>query len=279
MKRFDLSCFPFVGIGIEYVKYGKNLLNPDQKGKDFFNSLKSGRLDYLDYIECQPTHFTLIPEFYNISKKIPVLLHVSQLSLGSINIALDQNILRLTKNIADHIQTPWFAEHISWTRFDGGDTYHFFLPFLDDEVAETVIKNAQYTQKYIGIPLLLENAPRTFSVDVGGPSEKEFIEKIVENSNTGFLLDLESALKTADSLKYDKWEYILSLPLERLVEIHVGNVNNQWEIIEYILKHYSVRAVTLDHNFVYMPRNQQLQITEQIRQYMKGIPRRSVSIN
>jgi hypothetical protein len=42
---------------------------PDLKGKNFFNSIKSGRLDYLDYIECQPTHFTIVPEFYNISRK------------------------------------------------------------------------------------------------------------------------------------------------------------------------------------------------------------------
>jgi SagB-type dehydrogenase family enzyme len=139
------------------------------------------------------------------------------------------------------------SEHISWNRFRGGDTRHSVLPFLGDDVSDTIVSNALELQHLTGLPVLLENAPRTFVLTLPDEvPEGDFIAAILERSGAGFLLDLESARATADALEQDLLTYLHALPLHRTVEIHLRDPFADRDLLLSILDIAPVRAITLN---------------------------------
>lgn len=246
MQNFDSSRFPEAGVGLEYhlphgAGAGSAGLDPT------IERILDEGLPYFDYLEFQPTHCILQPRLNELGGRVPVLLHSSSLSLGSVGIEMDREFLRMTRRLCDRTSSPWLAEHISWSRFQGGDTQHFILPSLAREVADTVVANAIELQAFTRTPLVLENAPRLFSMDIGQElSEGGFICSVVERSDSGFLLDLDSAISTARALGYDLRDYLRSLPLQRLIEVHIGDPRRDWDILRQLLQCAPLKAVTIE---------------------------------
>jgi SagB-type dehydrogenase family enzyme len=199
-----------------------------------------------DYLEVQPPHIILDPGLLDSINGTRALLHVSHLSLGSIGIPMDHEYLRLTCRLLRRTQSPWISEHISWNRFPGGDTRHFVLPFLGEEVLEAIIANALELRRLTGLPVLLENAPRTLILDLPGDApEAEFVRAVLERSGAGFVLDVESARATAETRGQDLWAYLRELPLHRTVEIHLGDPVTDRNLLLSIIDIAPVRAITL----------------------------------
>jgi SagB-type dehydrogenase family enzyme len=145
-------------------------------------------------------------------------------------------------------RTPWFAEHISLSHFPGGDTRHFFLPYLDASIAADVIRNATQLQAFMEVPMLLENAPRLFDASSAPINEGKFIADIVNACHCGYLLDLSSARKTCNCLGYSIDEYIATMPLDVLTELHVGNIETESQTAIDLIRNYPIKAVTLEAN-------------------------------
>ncbi|MGH9583002.1 MAG: multinuclear nonheme iron-dependent oxidase [Bryobacteraceae bacterium] len=232
---FDANEIPPLGVGLEY-----------RVAPEFRRRGPLGIPSLFDYLEMQPPHVILDPGLLDSLNGTRALLHVSNLSLGSIGIPMDAEFLRLTCKLLRRTGSPWVSEHISWNRFRGGDTKHFVLPFLGEEVLETIVCNAVELRKLTGLPVLLENAPRTLVVDLPGDApEGDFIRSILERADAGFLLDLESARATAEARGQDLWTYLRALPLRRTVEIHADDPAADREFLLSILDIAPVRAITL----------------------------------
>lgn len=249
MAMFDASQFPEAGVGLEYhlprhTPQGE--LSEEGLDPTVERILAEG-LPHFDYVEFQPTHCILEPRLLELGAQVPSLLHSSSLSLGSVGIAMDREFLHMTRRLCEKTRSPWLAEHISWSRFQGGDTQHFILPTLAQEVADTVVANAIELRDLTATLLVLENAPRLFSLhDAQEQSEGAFISKVVERSDSGFLLDLDSAIATARTLGYDLNTYLRSLPLDRLIEIHTGHPRRDWDILRHLFDSSPVKAITLE---------------------------------
>ncbi|MCU1750533.1 DUF692 family multinuclear iron-containing protein [Pseudomonas sp. 6D_7.1_Bac1] len=249
MTMFDASQFPEAGVGLEYhLPRHCPIDDPSGDGVDqTLERILAEGLPYFDYVEFQPTHCILEPRLLELAARVPSLLHSSSLSLGSVGIAMDREFLHMTRRLCEKTRSPWLAEHISWSRFHGGDTQHFILPTLAQEVADTVVANAIELRELTATLLVLENAPRLFSLhDAHEQSEGEFISRVVERSGAGFLLDLDSAITTARTLGYDLNDYLGSLPLDRLIEIHIGDPRRDWDILRQLLASSPVKAITLE---------------------------------
>lgn len=232
---FDAADIQPLGVGLEYQ------VTPEFR--------REGPLripSVFDYLEVQPPHTIFDPGLLDSLNGTRALLHVSNLSLGSIGIPMDPEFLRLTCRLLRRTGSPWISEHISWNRFSGGDTGHFVLPFLGEELLETIVGNALELRQVTGLPVVLENAPRTLVVDLHGDApEGDFIRDVLERADAGFLLDLESARATAETRGLDLWTYLRELPLRRIVEIHADDPVAEREILLSILDIARVRAITL----------------------------------
>jgi SagB-type dehydrogenase domain len=249
MGMFDASSYPEAGVGLEYHLPRRRA--QDDRSEDGLDPtverILAEGLPHFDYVEFQPTHCILQPRLLDVSARVPSLLHSSSLSLGSVGIAMDREFLNMTRRLCDKTRSPWLAEHISWSRFHGGDTQHFILPTLAQEVADTVVANAIELRELTATLLVLENAPRLFSLPGGEElPEGEFISSVVERSGAGFLLDLDSAMATARTQGYDLNDYLRSLPLDRLIEVHTGHPQRDWEILRQLFASSPVKAITLE---------------------------------
>lgn len=259
MTMFDASRFPEAGVGLEYHLPRHRVA--DHAVDPALERILAEGLPYFDYLEFQPTHSILEPRLLEVGEQTPSLLHSSSLSLGSVGIAMDREFLQITRRLCDRTRSPWLAEHISWSRFHGGDTQHFILPTLAAEVADTVVANALELQALTATPLVLENAPRLFSLaDSPEQSEGEFISSVVQRSGAGFLLDLDSAIATAKALGYDLKDYLRSLPLDRLIEIHTGHPRRDWDLLAQLFAVSPVRAVTLEWDIADRADDAQLEV-------------------
>ncbi|PZW54646.1 SagB-type dehydrogenase family enzyme [Pseudomonas sp. URMO17WK12:I6] len=249
MGMFDASSYPEAGVGLEYHLPRRRA--QDDRSEDGLDPtverILAEGLPHFDYVEFQPTHCILQPRLLDVSARVPSLLHSSSLSLGSVGIAMDREFLNMTRRLCDKTRSPWLAEHISWSRFHGGDTQHFILPTLAQEVADTVVANAIELRELTATLLVLENAPRLFSLPGGEElPEGEFISSVVERSGAGFLLDLDSAMATARTQGYDLNDYLRSLPLDRLIEVHTGHPQRDWDILRQLFASSPVKAITLE---------------------------------
>lgn len=249
MGMFDASSYPEGGVGLEY-HLPRHSLQDDRSENGLDQTVErilAEGLPHFDYVEFQPTHCILQPRLLDVSAQVPSLLHSSSLSLGSVGIAMDREFLRMTRRLCEKTRSPWLAEHISWSRFHGGDTQHFILPTLAQEVADTVVANAIELRELTATLLVLENAPRLFSLPgAQEQSEGEFISSVVARSGSGFLLDLDSAIATARTQGYDLNDYLRSLPLDRLIEIHTGHPRRDWDILRELFASSPVKAITLE---------------------------------
>ena len=95
-------------------------------------------------------------------------------------------------------------------------------------------------------------------------SEAEFVRAVVEEADAGLLLDLENVHANARNHGYDPIDYLESLPLERVVEVHLaGGVvhggqyvdshtrpvpEESWALLEWLAPRTPVRAVIIERD-------------------------------
>ena len=190
----------------------------------------------LDAVECIPEDVAGPVGFHDyglIRQAVPVLLHGIGLSLGSAD-GLDPERVEHVARAVEVVRPPWFSEHIAWTRAGGVDLGHLApLPFCRQAV-DAVARNVETLRRAIpGVPILLENIAYTLAMPGSTMSEAAFVRQVVEAAGTHLLLDLENVHANAANHGYDPHDYLESLPLERVVEVHLaGGVVRDGEYLD-----------------------------------------------
>lgn len=165
--------------------------------------------------------------FEEIRRDYTIIPHGVCMSLGSTD-PLDMNHLRTLKQFLDHIKAPWMSDHLCFTMVDHTNLNDLIpIPFTE-ESAQNVIKRLRIIQDTLERPFLFENVTRYMTISDREMSETEFITKISEESNCGILLDLTNVQLNSQFHKFDPYEFLRALPLERVGQIHLAG----WEAVE-----------------------------------------------
>lgn len=103
---------------------------------------------------------------------------------------------------------------------------HRFAQGLKQEMLARFLNSIAIVKKATGLPLVLENFPyyswwRHYKLG----SEPSFITEVCEAGDCGFLLDIAHARCSAWNFGIPVERYLESLPLSRLVEIHLAGVS------------------------------------------------------
>lgn len=155
------------------------------------------------------------------SEGIPLLSHSVSLSLGSID-ELDGKLLQQLRWFAGHFNTAWVSDHLSFSSVNGQYSYDLFpLPFSRNS-ARYVADRILAAQEKIGRPLIIENIPYYVDSPEGDLREAEFISTVAEFADCCILLDLNNILVNSINHKFDAQRFVQSLPLERVVQIHMA---------------------------------------------------------
>jgi uncharacterized protein (UPF0276 family) len=170
-------------------------------------------------------------------------------------------MLRLT-------QARWFSTHISllppgWLWLSQRFNIHLPLPPVKTLLAGFLKNVERLKREQPGIPLLLENMP----VEPNGVDKSlkspAVIREVLERTDCGFLLDLPHARIAAEAFCMETTEYLLQLPLDRVVEIHTsgpgrgkdGALMDQhcrmqpedYQLLRWAMAHTPAQLVTLEY--------------------------------
>jgi uncharacterized protein len=232
----------------------------------------------VDFVEIPFELLQYDPSVVEISSLRPIVLHCASLSLAGSVAPSDRTVSDLQRWI-ERTETPWVGEHLSFILAERGAAGHLdehapgepfnlgytACPPLSRETADLVLGALDRAERRLHTPLLLENPPVYFVPPGSTLSPVELTRIICERSPVGLLLDLSHFLITARNLGLDAREALSSLPLERVVEVHVSGFDVQvgahWdnhattapdavlELLPIVLARASVRAITLEYNW------------------------------
>lgn len=162
--------------------------------------------------------------FEEIRKHYKVIGHGVCMSIGSTD-PLDLEYLKNLRRFLDHIGSPWTSDHLCFTMVDHTNLNDLIpLPFTREAV-DNIVSRVKIVQDVLERPFLLENVTRYVTVSDREMSESQFINAVLEESGCGLLLDVTNAYLNAQFHGNDALEFIKSLPLERVGQMHLAG----WE--------------------------------------------------
>lgn len=165
--------------------------------------------------------------------------------------------------VAHAMKSPWYADHLFFGFEASAYMWSSPLQFSKAEM-ERVAGRAAALQDRLKMPLLHENAFYYAPFPGSEMQEAEFIAGIVEKAQTYLLLDLHNIYSNSVNFEgYDAWKFLKTIPLDRVVEIHIAggeriedwyhdfhnhNVPEPvWEMLAYVLpRAQQLKAVTLE---------------------------------
>ena len=198
-----------------------------------------------------------------LAERYAVVCHGVDMSVGTAG-PLDESSLRRKAEVIAEARAAWFSDHLCFTKAHGIDIGQLTpLPFSDDSI-EIVTRNIRTIKKIIHVPFLMENISYYFTIPGSTMSEAEFISRVVEAADCGLLLDLTNVHTNAINHGYDPFEFLRSLPLERVVEVHVAGglwmdhvlIDSHssavpeavWELLRFVLPRSPLKGVVLERD-------------------------------
>jgi len=156
-----------------------------------------------------------------IRERYPVVQHGVGMGIGSAD-AIDRDYLRRLRDLCSRTRTPWFSDHLCWTRSDGVQLHDLLpLPYTE-EVIRFVAARADQVQDFVGVPFALENLSSYVGFAGSRMPEWEFFRAVVEEADCRMLLDVNNVYVSAKNHGFDPYDYLRAIPYERVVQVHVA---------------------------------------------------------
>lgn len=156
-----------------------------------------------------------------IRSRYPIIGHGVCMSLGSTD-PLDMEYLRNLRAFLDEIDSPWTSDHLCYTMIDHTNLNELIPVPFTQEAVDNIASRLKVIQDTLERPFLVENVTRYITVSDREMSELEFICKVLEEGDCGLLLDVTNVHLNAEYHGYDAYEFISSLPLERIGQMHLA---------------------------------------------------------
>lgn len=167
-----------------------------------------------------------------IKERYPLVMHGVSLSIGTVD-PLNSEYLKKLKSLIDFTQPAWISDHLCWTGVAHRNTHDLLPVPYTEEALEHIIGRIKQVQDYLERPIALENPSTYLEFKASHMPEAEFIARMVEESGCNLLLDVNNVYVTCYNHRLDAKAYIDTLPLDRLIQIHLsGHSNHGTHIID-----------------------------------------------
>ena len=220
-------------------------------------------IDFLEIISehyLNPTGFES-RELMELGERFRLIPHGLSLSPGSAE-PIREDYVRAVAGLVGRVQAPWWSDHLAMTRLGRIDIGHLAPIPLTWEMLEMVCANIQQARAAISAPFIIENIAYTVRIPKEEMSEAEFLSRVLERTDSGLLLDLMNLHANSVNHHYDAYEFLDSVPLERVVQVHIigGHYHNGvlidshsrrtpdpvWQLLEYVAARTEIKAVLIE---------------------------------
>ncbi|WP_300367772.1 DUF692 domain-containing protein [Hydrogenimonas sp.] len=181
--------------------------------------------DRIDFLEIVPENLMHMnrrerKRFERIRDRFPVIAHGLSLSLGDTsNIDIDH--LHRLKDFLDAWDIDVYSEHLSFTSFDGVQSYELLPLPMTDTMVDAVVAKIDRVQEILGRPLIIEN-PTYYTVLESTMDEPAFIGEILKRSGAKLLLDINNLFVNGHNHRFDVMAFLDAVDMERVAYCHVA---------------------------------------------------------
>lgn len=156
-----------------------------------------------------------------IGEHYPLVMHGVSLSIGGPH-ELDRDYLRQLKHLAERVQPAWVSDHLCWSRGNAHQLHDLLpLPYTEESL-QHVAARVRQVQDVIERPLVLENVSSYLRCADDQFSEWQFLAALSDLSGCELLLDVNNVYVSARNHSFDAWEFISSLPKQRVRQLHLA---------------------------------------------------------
>jgi uncharacterized protein (UPF0276 family) len=223
----------------------------------------ANRIDFLEFISDQFLYAPAekVDRLTALLERFPLIPHGVGLSIGTAE-KLDGDYLRRLAALADRVDAPWLSDHLSFTKVPETDVDQLTPLWFTKESLAAVCRNLRQLKTVIDRPFLLENITYYFTLPENDMTEAQFITRVLEDTDTGLLLDVNNVWVNSVNHRFDPYEFLDAIPLERTVQIHLAGgkqvrdmvvdthstpVTEQvWDLLAYVLDRVPVKAILLE---------------------------------
>lgn len=157
-----------------------------------------------------------------VNDKYDLSFHCVGLSIGSFD-GVDKDHLRDVKKLLDQFKPILFSDHLSWSGSKKIGHSNDLLPLpLTKEAFEVFKNNVDEVQQFCGRKILIENPSAYLEFENKELGEVEFLNKLVEQTKCGLLLDINNIFVGAKNFKFDAKKYLDEINFNAVGEIHLA---------------------------------------------------------
>jgi uncharacterized protein (UPF0276 family) len=154
-----------------------------------------------------------------------VIQHGVSLSIGAPE-PPDREYLHKLKQLVRRVKPAWVSDHLCWCGVPGANL-HDLLPLPHTEEAiRRVVERAAMVQDFLEVRFALENTSSYMAYTASTMPEWEFVSEIVERADIGLMFDVNNVYVSAYNHGFDPYEYLRSIPHERVVQVHLAGHTN-----------------------------------------------------
>jgi uncharacterized protein (UPF0276 family) len=180
----------------------------------------------LDLLEVSPENYIQRGGYHAeslafLAARYPVLSHGLTMSIGGVD-RLDMTYLRELRAFIAGVGSPWHSDHLCFGSVDG-KVLHDLLPIgFTRKVATRIADRVRAVEDAIGVPFALENISYYMHAGEKEMPEAEFIATVCNEADCGLMLDVNNAFVNATNFGFDVDAWMRTVPLERVVQIHMA---------------------------------------------------------
>lgn len=193
---------------------------------EFLEEVLDGPALDVAFFEVSPENYMRRGGWYpaaleRIAERYPIVSHGLTASFGAID-PPEASYLDELEAETRRLRTPWHSDHLCFSSARGRVLHELMpLKFCRENVTR-VADHVRAMRDRLGLPIAIENITWYAHPGRREMPEAEFISAVLEQSGAGLLLDVNNAWVNAQNHGFDAREFILALPLDRVVEIHVA---------------------------------------------------------
>ncbi|MBX3227002.1 MAG: DUF692 domain-containing protein [Labilithrix sp.] len=184
----------------------------------------------VSFVEVSPENYMGRGGYYDealerVKEVWPIVTHGLTMSVGGTDPLRGDYLAGLRAFIA-RVGSPWHSDHLCFSSAEGV-ILHDLLPlaFKAGEV-ERIADRIKQAQDAIGVPFAIENVSSYLHPGTRDMDEAEFIARVCERAGCGLMLDVNNAYVNATNFGFDVDAWMRTVPLDRVVQIHVAG--HEW---------------------------------------------------
>ncbi|MFA5495409.1 MAG: DUF692 domain-containing protein [Porticoccaceae bacterium] len=237
--------------------------------REILPALRAGIPDAIDFLELAPENWMDLGgvwrrDLRELAAQRPLVAHGLSLSLGG-PAPLDEAFLGRVKQFLDTHGVALYTEHLSWCS-DDGHLYDLLpIPFTEEAV-QHVAARIRRTQEILERRIAIENASYYVAAPMAEMSENEFVRRVLEEADCDLQLDVNNAYVNSVNFGFDPWDFIDSLPADRIVYMHVAGHHREaqdllvdthgaavidpvWRLLQQTYERFGTRPTLLERDF------------------------------